>query len=389
MMINKFKYKTIKIMIIVSIFVSTIMNGPTVLSNNLNLGYINISVEDAWGLLNDTTNGLQIPIDVRTDSEWLNERINTPFPEEPKYFCLSDIQTENGLQTFLSQYNRQVIILYCKSGGRSSTAASILENGGFNGTLYNMIGGITDWKSKGYPTKKGNTIPNKPGIPTGSIICNIGVPYIFSSEAIDPDDDSIRYGWDWNDDNVIENWTQYSPSGATIEISHRFSQIDVYNVKVIAEDNVGYQSEWSEILTVNINQEPNSPTINGPKSGRFLKEYTYEFYSDDIEGDNVSYYVDWGDGTYTEWTELYNSGEKINLKHSWNKQGDYIIKAKVKDEYDAESNWSNFSIAMPKNKQIAMYFMFSKLVEEIKMRYPLEFIFKLPIASILIKSCCL
>ena len=33
--------------------------------------YIDITVEEAWEMLNDTSNGIQYPIDVRSDSEWI------------------------------------------------------------------------------------------------------------------------------------------------------------------------------------------------------------------------------------------------------------------------------------------------------------------------------
>ena len=43
-------------------------------------GYTDILVQEAWGMLNDPSlsNGIQIPIDVRTDSEWYGERIDNP-----------------------------------------------------------------------------------------------------------------------------------------------------------------------------------------------------------------------------------------------------------------------------------------------------------------------
>ena len=41
------------------------------------------------------------------------------------------------------------IIVYCRSGGRSRTAATILVENGFK-QVYDM-GGISDWTAKGYP----------------------------------------------------------------------------------------------------------------------------------------------------------------------------------------------------------------------------------------------
>ena len=43
------------------------------------------------------------------------------------------------------------IYVYCRSGGRSSSAANQMEKLGFT-KVYNMIGGIGSWQSEGYST---------------------------------------------------------------------------------------------------------------------------------------------------------------------------------------------------------------------------------------------
>ena len=45
------------------------------------------------------------------------------------------------------------IYVYCRSGGRSSSAANKMENLGFT-KVYNMLGGIGSWQSEGYQTIK-------------------------------------------------------------------------------------------------------------------------------------------------------------------------------------------------------------------------------------------
>ena len=42
------------------------------------------------------------------------------------------------------------IIVYCRSGSRSTSAANILLEKGFK-EIFNMKGGITEWQSKGFP----------------------------------------------------------------------------------------------------------------------------------------------------------------------------------------------------------------------------------------------
>jgi len=115
-------------------------------------GYTNVTVEEAWEMLNDPSpeNGIQIPIDVRTVEEWNLERIDTPAPEDPLLWA--DLQHGIGLQEFIEEYADKEILLYCRSGNRSFIATELLIDNGFTGTIYQMIGGIKAWQRAGYPT---------------------------------------------------------------------------------------------------------------------------------------------------------------------------------------------------------------------------------------------
>jgi len=72
------------------------------------------------------------------------------------------------------------------------------------------------------------------------------------------------------------------------------------------------------------------------------------FVSTDPDGDDVYYYIDWGDGTNSSWIGPYNPGEEISLSHAWNEKGTYVISAKCKDSNDVESDWNTLEISMPK-----------------------------------------
>lgn len=45
------------------------------------------------------------------------------------------------------------ILVYCRTGGRSTAASEILANNGFT-RIYNMKGGITEWTKAGYDVVK-------------------------------------------------------------------------------------------------------------------------------------------------------------------------------------------------------------------------------------------
>jgi len=100
----------------------------------------------------------------------------------------------------------------------------------------------------------------------------------------------------------------------------------------------------------NSNQPPEAPTITGKTNGKAGTEYEYKFKATDPDGDNVKYYIDWGDGT-EEWTTFHASGEEVTIGHTWTEQGTYTIRAKAKDVYGAESDWGTLKVTMPKNHQ--------------------------------------
>jgi rhodanese-related sulfurtransferase len=51
----------------------------------------------------------------------------------------------------INLFKNKTVLVYCHSGGRSAKSAQILLSNGFT-NVYDLDGGITGWKSKGYPT---------------------------------------------------------------------------------------------------------------------------------------------------------------------------------------------------------------------------------------------
>jgi hypothetical protein len=89
------------------------------------------------------------------------------------------------------------------------------------------------------------------------------------------------------------------------------------------------------------NSKPEIPSIDGPSSGKINVEQTYTTSTTDLDGDNLCYIFDWGDGTNSGWLGPYNSGEEIQASHIWTKKGDYSIKVKAKDIHGTQSGWSS------------------------------------------------
>jgi hypothetical protein len=99
---------------------------------------------------------------------------------------------------------------------------------------------------------------------------------------------------------------------------------------------VGYQTVKSLE-----NHAPNAPDIIGPEELKVGISYLFTFVTTDPDGDNVSYTIDWGDGTVILWIGPYKSGQEIHFAHTWTQKGTVYIKAKAKDlPYEDESTWT-------------------------------------------------
>lgn len=107
-----------------------------------------------------------------------------------------------------------------------------------------------------------------------------------------------------------------------------------------------------QTLTTIQNSAPTAPFIDGPTTGKKGISYDYTFISVDSENDDVSYLVEWGDGTNSSWVGPSASNQTMTLSHTFTKKGIYIIKAKAKDVYSAESTWATLEVSMPKNKAV-------------------------------------
>ncbi len=89
-------------------------------------------------------------------------------------------------------------------------------------------------------------------------------------------------------------------------------------------------------------QRPEKPSRPiGIIDGKTNTDYCYSSSSIDPNGDQIFFLFDWGDGTDSNWIGPYDSGEIVNITHSWNMRRNYEIKTKVKDIHDLESEWSD------------------------------------------------
>ena len=130
--------------------------------------------------------------------------------------------------------------------------------------------------------------------------------------------------------------------------------------------NMTYDEKMSKLLVASLaefaqttiyNTPPMAPTITGPNKGKPEIEYDYEITTMDMDGDRVYFYVDWDDGYVEDWIGPFNSEEIVPLSHMWLEKGVYTVKARARDTYGAESNWTYYEVTMPRNRAINNLFL--------------------------------
>lgn len=101
-----------------------------------------ITVEEMFNIME--TEDVQI-IDVRTPEEYGEGKLKTA-----QNLCV----THDDFKLKAEQLDKEKpVYLYCKSGRRSAKAAEILKEMGFK-EIYEMPGGMDEWKQKGLDTDK-------------------------------------------------------------------------------------------------------------------------------------------------------------------------------------------------------------------------------------------
>ena len=216
--------------------------------------------------------------------------------------------------------------------------------------------GVSFTVEESFPIIKSNNPPYEPsnpfpfdgecGVPIDLSLCWVGG---------DPDpDDMVTYEVYFGEETNPPYYAIIGPFSANItdfefKIISLLEICSTYYWKIISKDNHGLVSEgpiWS-FTTKCWLFDP--PTIYGPKSGKVGVEYDYIFVQTNHDGDDISYFIDWGDNTTTGWTDYYEQDTHVIRNHTWNEKGDYRIKAKVKTKFGLESEWGYLDVTMPKS----------------------------------------
>lgn len=217
-----------------------------------------------------------------------------------------------------------------------------------------------DSHSSYYEVLIGNQPPEKPEI-NGVQLGEVGEVLDYTFMSTDYEGEDVEYYIDWGDESNTD-WIGPYKSGEEITISHGWDAKGDYTIMAKARDEPGGESDWSLFMLRIGNEAPGAPDITGTLNGNPEKEYEFSFFTIDPEGDDIYYYIEWGDGTIDEWIGPFGSNEEVKIMYNWTNEGEYTIKAKAKDVFNAEGPEGTLKVNMPKhsfapNNSILEYLM--------------------------------
>lgn len=213
------------------------------------------------------------------------------------------------------------------------------------------VGGVTSIRVDGIAQ------PNEPLV-TGSTTGQTGMSYSFTATSIDPNNDNVKYYFDWGD-STNSGWTSYQASGLPKTLSHSYSRIGDYQISVQVQDIDSMESELGyHSIAIGLPPDvtaPNTSISTGPSGTITTNNATFTWMgSDDRTATNrlmysyqlVGYesaWSSWSSGTSRAYTALPDAS--------------YTFQVKARDlagNIDATPAQRSFTVAVPPTLERAL-----------------------------------
>ena len=228
-----------------------------------------------------------------------------------------------------------------------------------------------------------NTPPATPEI-TGETDGKKGTDYEYTLESVDEEDNNVYYRIDWGEGEITDWFGPYE-SGTEVNVNHNWTERGDYEIRVQSKDIYDAESEWGSLsvsmpyqksiernhpfkqiitilrtllqnILINENTPPNPPEINGPTDGKINDIQRYTVLLTDPDNDQLlRLEIDFGDEILLErcaCNEAWYNGTSVDITHQWEEQGNYTVSARVMDEKNDWSEWSEpITVTMPLEKQ--------------------------------------
>jgi outer membrane protein assembly factor BamB len=157
--------------------------------------------------------------------------------------------------------------------------------------------------------------------------------------SVDPEGYSVSFRCAWGNGDT-SGWGLWASEGETTELAYAWPQVGQYDVTAQARDVQEVLSNWSESFSMLVGNPPRTPTRpDGPANGWIDSTYSYTVVATDIDGDDIRYAFDWGEGA-VETTAFHETGQYATLGHVWTRPDSYDLRVMALDRPGLNSDWS-------------------------------------------------
>jgi len=149
-------------------------------------------------------------------------------------------------------------------------------------------------------------------------------------------------------------------SDSQINLNYRAANLDEYLGDIICvwEDSRGDNVDiYYDEIYLALHYPPFPPSITGPNGGKKEVSYTFNFNSINPDGDDLRFFIDWGDGG-SNITEYELQGINVPVAHTWVKDGVYTITAYAQDTFglNGPASTKAFKVTRKKALQNTIFF---------------------------------
>lgn len=176
-------------------------------------------------------------------------------------------------------------------------------------------------------------------------VADVGGPYSgTSSDAIefdgsvssDPDGDALTYSWDFGDGS--------DPVSGEV-VSHSFNP-GTYTVVLTVSDGLLSDEDSIEITVDEGNSAPSELVLSGDTEGSVDEELTFSAVATDPDDEAMMYVFTWDDESGNEESAYVNSGESVDMKHTWDSYGMYTVSVYAEDVHGAMSDTATLEVGI-------------------------------------------
>ncbi len=177
----------------------------------------------------------------------------------------------------------------------------------------------------------------------------MGDTITFDASDSSDDGDITGYRWDWTNDGTWD--TDWLDSSTT---THIYSSEFTGKVKVMVKNEDGYNdTDTSSVLIDTDNNPPTVDLLEGPENTISNTSLLFNFSATDLDGDRISYTIDWGDGSSVT-TATGASGVRLSETHTYTSSGWYTITLTASDSNEGEGTDTLFLIITDKTNDASL-----------------------------------